>query len=66
MCDITNLNSSELIAFASTLSIYIGQNVTSEEASILANFFSALGDNLGIISSTPSKHANNSNNCSSC
>lgn len=52
MIDITNLNSSELIALASSLAIYIGQNVTSDEAGILANFFSALGDNLGIISST--------------
>lgn len=52
MIDITNLNSSELIALASSLAIYIGQNVTSDQAAILSNFFSALGDNLGIISST--------------
>lgn len=50
MFDINNLNSCELIAFASSLAIWIGQNVSSDEAGILANFFSALGDNLALFS----------------
>lgn len=63
MIDITNLSSSELIALASSLAIYIGQNVTCDEAGILANFFSALGDNLGIISSSPKYPNNNKEIC---
>lgn len=51
MFDITNLTPCELIALASSIAISIGQNVSPEEANILANFFSALGDNLAIFSS---------------
>lgn len=47
---INNLNSCEWIALASSLAISIGQNVTADEAGILSGFFSALGDNLAIIS----------------
>jgi hypothetical protein len=46
-----NLSNCELITLASTLAIIIGENVTSDEASTLSSFFSALGDNLGIIAS---------------
>lgn len=51
MCNITKLSSCELIALASSLAISIGQQVSPEEAGVLSNFFSALGDNLGIFSS---------------
>lgn len=51
MFDITKLNRCELIALASSLAISIGQNVSSDEANLLAAFFSALGDNLAILSS---------------
>lgn len=61
MFDFEHLSSCEWIALASSLAIHIGQNVTANEAGILANFFSALGDNLGIISSEGSE-----NNHSSC
>lgn len=51
MYDITKLNPCELIALASSLAISIGQQISPEEAGILSDFFSALGDNLGIFSS---------------
>ena len=52
MFDITKLNPCELVALASTLSIYIAQQVSSsDEINMLADFFSALGDNLAILSS---------------
>lgn len=51
MFDVTNLTPCELIALASSLAISIGQHVSSEEAGILADFFSALGDNLALFSS---------------
>ncbi len=46
-----NLSSCEWIALASSLSVILSQGLTSNEVSTLANFFSALGDNLGIIAS---------------
>ena len=61
MFDFEHLNSCEWITLASTLAISIGQNVTADEAGILANFFSALGDNLGIISAEGSNGSNNNN-----
>lgn len=42
----------ELVALASILAIYFGQGLTSDELSVLSGFFSALGDNFGILSST--------------
>ncbi len=64
---ISNLSSCEWIALASSLAISIGKNVTADEAGILSNFFSALGDNLGIISAENSNdnsdtNTNNNNN----
>lgn len=49
-----NLSSCELIALASILSIYIGQDLSTDELATLASFFSALGDNLAILASTNS------------
>ncbi len=62
MFDFSQLSSCEWIALASSLAISIGQNVTADEAGILSNFFSALGDNLGIISAENSSDNSNSNN----
>ncbi len=41
----------ELIALASTISIALSKEFTQEELSILSGFFSAIGDNLTILSS---------------
>jgi hypothetical protein len=51
MC-LSDLSSCELVGLASSVAILIGNNVTSDEASLLSSFFNALGDNLAIISST--------------
>ena len=50
----------ELIGLASSLSIAIGNQYNSADLGILGNFFSALGDNLSILSAT--KAINESNN----
>ena len=62
MFDFSQLSSCEWIALASSLAISIGQNVTADEAGILSNFFSALGDNLGIISAENGNDNSNNNN----
>ena len=54
-----NVSGCELIALSSILAIMISQGLDSNEIGTLANFFSSLGDNLGIISNTSS-----SNSCS--
>ncbi len=41
-----------LILLASSLAILISNEFNSDELNILASFFSALGDNLGLISAT--------------
>jgi hypothetical protein len=46
-----NLSSCDLIAIASFFSIIISQGLTSTQIGTLSCFFSAVGDNLGIISS---------------
>lgn len=48
---LNNLSGSELVFLASTLAVYIGQGLSSDELSILGDFFSALGDNLSLLSS---------------
>ncbi len=49
-----HVSSYELIAFASIFAIMISQGLTSDEIATLAGFFTALGDNLGIIASNGS------------
>lgn len=49
-----DLSGSELVALASILSIYISQGLSPDEIDTLAAFFSALGDNLGVLASTNS------------
>ncbi len=51
MCK-NNCFGKELIALASTLSIYISQNKSADEINILACLFTAIGDNLAIIAAT--------------
>ena len=53
-----NISSCEWIALASSLSVIISQGLTSDEVATLANFFSALGDNLGIIASGKGNSSN--------
>ncbi|MCI9287649.1 MAG: hypothetical protein HFJ57_06825 [Clostridia bacterium] len=49
-----DLSSTELVALASILSIYISQGLSTDELATLAGFFTALGDNLAILSSANS------------
>lgn len=49
MC-ISDFSNCELVALASTLSIAISNEFSKEDIAILAAFFSALGDNLAILS----------------
>lgn len=51
MC-LDNLSGPELVALASSLSIYISNGLTSDQIATLGNFFSALGANLSTISDT--------------
>lgn len=63
MCfsDLPNCN---LIGLASSLAITVGENLTSDEAAILAAFFTAFADNLAIIATTKAKNeSENSNKC---
>ena len=48
MC-FSDLSSSNLIGLASSLAIAIGEDLTANEAAILATFFTAFADNLAII-----------------
>ncbi len=59
MC-IKDLSSCELIALASSIAVFLGENLSNEEISTLSAFFSSLGDNLAIISTVPV--SNNLNN----
>ena len=51
--NISNLSGSNLIGLASSLSILISQDLTTDEIGILATFFSALGDNLALSIASP-------------
>lgn len=46
-----NLSSEELIFLAGALAIFLSQDKSVEELGSLSIFFSALGDNIGIIAS---------------
>lgn len=46
-----NVSSTELIALAGIFAVMLSQGLNQEEIATLASFFSAIGDNLGIISS---------------
>lgn len=56
-----NISSTELIALAGIFAVMISQGLNQDEIATFASFFSALGDNLGIISSHTSLSSNNTN-----
>ena len=56
--NLNKISGYDLIALASSLSIFIGEQLSSNDLAILASFFSALGDNLGIISTSKSYYKN--------
>lgn len=60
MC-LNNLSSCELIGLASSLAIFLGENLSAEEVNILAAFITSLGDNLAIIAATKSNEDSNNN-----
>lgn len=49
-----NLSSQNLIGLSSSLAILVGENLSSDEASILSAFFNAFADNLAIIAAKKS------------
>lgn len=56
-----NLSSCNLIGLSSSLAILLGENLSADEASILAAFFTALGDNLAIIATKKSIEESSNN-----
>ena len=63
MC-FSDLSSCNLIGLASSLAITVGENLTSDEAAILAAFFTAFADNLAIIATTKARdESGKSNKC---
>ena len=54
-----NISSAELVALAGIFSVMISQGLNQDDIATLASFFSAIGDNLGIISSSSLIHNNN-------
>lgn len=51
--NLSNLSGSNLIVLASSLAILIAQDLTTDEIGIWAAFFSALGDNLALLLTSP-------------
>jgi hypothetical protein len=63
MC-FSDLSSCNLIGLASSLAISVSENLTSDDAAILAAFFTAFADNLAIIATTKARdESENSNTC---
>lgn len=60
MSCLDNLSGCELVTLASIIAIAISEGKTSDEIGTLGNFFSALGDNLNILSSSS---GNNTTDC---
>ena len=50
--DCNNCSDCSLVGLAATLAIFISENVNPDNLDILASFFSAVGDNLGIIATS--------------
>lgn len=48
----SNVSGPELVALAGIFAVMISQGLNQDSITTLASFFSALGDNLAIISST--------------
>lgn len=51
--NLSNLSGSNLIALASSLAVLISQELTTDEIGLLSAFFTALGDNLALILTSP-------------
>ena len=47
-----NCSGYSLIGLAASLAIFISENVDPDNIDVLASFFSAVGDNLGIIAAS--------------
>ena len=47
--DINNLSSCNLVGLSSSLAIFLGENLSLDEISILSAFLVSLGDNLALI-----------------
>ena len=60
MCS-NNLSSSNLIGLSSSLAILIGEELSVDELSILATFFTSFADNLAIIATKKSIEETNGN-----
>lgn len=60
MCS-NNLSSSNLIGLSSSLAILIGEELSVDELSILATFFTSFADNLAIIAAKKSIEETNGN-----
>ena len=50
--DSNNCSGCSLIGLAASLAIFISENVDPENLDVFASFFSAIGDNLGIIAAS--------------
>ena len=50
--DSNNCSSCSLIGLAASLAIFISKNVDPDNLDVFAAFFSAVGDNLGIIAAS--------------
>lgn len=59
---LSNFSYCNLIGLASSLAILIAEDLNTEEIGILSAFFSALGDNLAIITATPLNSSQSQNN----
>ena len=60
MFDLNNLSGCEIVTLANIIAVTISQNLTSEEAALLAGFFTIIGDSLATIALT---NNNSSNSC---
>lgn len=57
-CFLSGLSGCELVAIAGILAVAISSNLSCDETATLGTFFTALGDNLALISA-----ANDNSNC---
>lgn len=58
---INEMSGCNLIGFASSLAIFISQDLSTEDINILAAFFTALEDNLAILGAVPQNNQQNEN-----
>ncbi len=51
-CNSNNCSGCSLVGLAASLAIFISENISSDNLDVFASFFSAIGDNLGIIAAS--------------